>query len=352
MEKIVTENERSVSVKHMNYRARQAEINFIKSTFSENLEENLGLLEVTAPILTKVGDGVQDNLSGTEKAVQVSVKALPDSHFEVVQSLAKWKRLTLANHEFGIGDGIYTNMKAIRPDEESLDSTHSVYVDQWDWEMVIDPKERNINTLKDIVTTLWHCILDTEYEVEQSFFIKSFLPKEIHFIHSEDLLKKYPDLDAKDREREITKKYGAVFLIGIGGILSANSDFAKPHDLRAPDYDDWSSIVVEENDLGYQGLNGDILVWNPFIGDVFEISSMGIRVDAEALRRQLKICNNEERLNFDWHQKLLNGKMPQTIGGGIGQSRLVMLLLHLQHIGQVQCGVWPDEIREKYPDIL
>lgn len=327
------------------YKSRQSKIYFVKSYFSKRLEEVINLIEVECPILTQVGDGVQDNLSGTERAVQVQVKALPDKKFEVVQSLAKWKRLTLSKYDFPVGEGIYTNMKAIRADEEELDNIHSVYVDQWDWELVI--KHRNITTLKNIVKKIWMCIRDTETAVFYEYDLKQILPKDIHFIHAEDLLKQYPDLDAKDRERKITKKYGAVFLIGIGGTLLNN----KPHDLRAPDYDDWSVFYKEDGEL-YKGLNGDILVWNPILKDVFEISSMGIRVDAEALKIQLGMCNANERLNFDWHRKLLNGEMKQTVGGGIGQSRLVMLLLQCQHIGQVQCGIWPDNVKTEVPDIL
>lgn len=341
------------------YKKIQEDILFVKSIFSDYLEDSLNLIEVECPILTQVGDGVQDNLSGTERAVSVSVKAIPDKKFEVVQSLAKWKRLTLGKYNFPQGQGIYTNMKAIRQDEDELNTTHSVYVDQWDWELVIKPEDRNLDTLKDIVRKLWKCIKDTEKEVCIECGLTPFLPDNIHFIHSEDLFEKYPHLNAKNRERKIAKKYGAVFLIGIGYNLSANSGYGGPHDLRAPDYDDWSTVVVE-NDKGYYGLNGDILVWNPFIkgnpftdiGEVFEISSMGIRVNAEALNRQLGICHNEDRKEFDWHKKLLAGEMPQTIGGGIGQSRLVMLLLQLQHIGQVQCGVWPESVKNNYEGIL
>lgn len=332
---------------YKSYKETQDKISFVKLLFSENLEEVLNLIQVECPILAKVGNGIQDNLSGTERAVQLSVKAIPISEgnkFEIVQSLAKWKRLTLGRYNFPVGEGIYTNMKAIRPDEEELDPIHSVYVDQWDWELVIKPEDRNLDFLKNTVRKIWSCIKSTEREFSLENGKNPFLPDDIHFIHSEDLLKEYPNLDAKGREREITKKYKAVFLIGIGG----NLENGTPHDLRAPDYDDWTTSTDEN----HCGLNGDILVWNPVLNDVFEISSMGIRVDANTLKQQLKWCGNEDRLEFDWHKKLLAGEMPQTIGGGIGQSRLVMLLLQCQHIGQVQCGVWPKEVKDNYPNIL
>ena len=296
------------------YIAKQRQISFVKSHFSRQLEEKLGLIEVQAPILSRVGDGAQDNLSGCEKAVQVKVKTLPDAQFEVVHSLAKWKRQTLGQHDFSAGEGLYTHMKALRPDEDRLTPIHSVGIKA------------------------------TELAVSQEFGLTPFLPEQIHFVHSQELLSRYPELDAKGRERAIAKELGAVFLIGIGGKLADG----KRHDVRAPDYDDWSTEVSE----GFAGLNGDILVWNPVLEDAFEISSMGIRVDAEALKRQLALTGDEDRLKLEWHQALLRGEMPQTIGGGIGQSRLTMLLLQLDHIGQVQCGVWPAQVRESVSALL
>lgn len=318
---------------------KQHQIRFVKAAFSKHLEEQLELIEVQAPLLSQVGDGVQDNLSGIEKAVQVKVKTLPDTVFEVVHSLAKWKRKMLAHFKFQAGEGLYTHMKALRPDEEKLSAIHSVQVDQWDWEQVITKDQRHLDHLKSVVQKIYYAIKETETDVSEAFKIPPFLPDHIHFIHSEALLQRYPHLSAKERERAITKALGAVFLIGIGGKLSDG----KPHDLRAPDYDDWST----QNEEGFYGLNGDILVWNPVLKDAFEISSMGIRVDAEALKRQLAITGDEDRLSFDWHQKLIGGELPQTIGGGIGQSRLVMLLLKQQHIGQVQHSVWPEEMKEQ-----
>ncbi|MDR0805328.1 MAG: aspartate--ammonia ligase [Enterobacteriaceae bacterium] len=322
---------------------KQQQISFVKSFFSRQLEQKLGLVEVQAPILSRVGDGTQDNLSGSEKAVQVKVKAIPGATFEVVHSLAKWKRLTLGRFGFTAGEGIYTNMKALRPDEDRLSPIHSVYVDQWDWERVMADTERNIDYLKKTVRTIYAAIKDTEAAVSKEFGFKPFLPAEIQFVHSEELLKRYPDLDAKGRERAIAKELGAVFLIGIGAKLSDG----EAHDVRAPDYDDWTTEGADG-----KGLNGDILVWNPVLNDAFEISSMGIRVDAKALKHQLAITGNEDRLELEWHQALLRGDMPQTIGGGIGQSRLVMLLLQQKHIGQVQCGVWTPELRQSVESML
>ena len=326
------------------YMTKQRQISFVKAFFSRQLEEKLGLIEVQAPILSRLGDGTQDNLSGSEKAVQVRVKAIPQAQFEVVHSLAKWKRKTLAQHDFRAGEGLYTHMKALRPDEDRLSPIHSVYVDQWDWERVMGEGERHLATLHSTVETIWAAIKATEAEVAKQTGLMPFLPEKIHFIHSETLQQRYPQLDAKGRERAIAKELGAVFLIGIGGALGDG----KRHDVRAPDYDDWSTTT----ESGFTGLNGDILVWNPVLEDAFELSSMGIRVDAETLKRQLALTNDEDRLALEWHQSLLKGEMPQTIGGGIGQSRLTMLLLQLPHIGQVQCGVWPTDIQEEVSELL
>ncbi|MBE0148561.1 aspartate--ammonia ligase [Serratia sp. PL7] len=323
---------------------KQQQISFVKSFFSRQLEQQLGLIEVQAPILSRLGDGTQDNLSGSEKAVQVKVKSLPDSTFEVVHSLAKWKRKTLGEHDFSAGEGVYTHMKALRPDEDRLTPIHSVYVDQWDWERVMGDGERSPAYLQDTVKRIYASIKETEAAVSREFGLAPFLPEKIHFVHSETLLQRYPELDAKGRERAIAKELGAVFLIGIGGKLS----HGKSHDVRAPDYDDWTTPGIE----GLKGLNGDIVVWNPVLQDAFELSSMGIRVDAAALQHQLALTDDLDRLKLEWHQSLLRGEMPQTIGGGIGQSRLVMLLLQLSHIGQVQCGVWGPEVRESVEGLL
>ena len=328
----------------ISYKEQQQRISFVKQFFADKLAENLSLIEVQAPLLSKVGDGVQDNLSGTENAVQVKVKTINDAQFEVVHSLAKWKRKILSDHHFAVGEGLYANMKALRPDEDRLSPIHSVYVDQWDWEKVIRPEDRNLTYLKQTVEKIYSAIKATEKAVSEKYHLSRFLPESITFMDSEQLLKRYPNLSPKERENAITKELGAVFLIGIGGKLANN----EKHDVRAPDYDDWSS----DNEMGSKGLNGDILVWNPVLNSAFEISSMGIRVDPETLKRQLKITGDEDRLQFAWHQALVNGELLQTIGGGIGQSRLVMLLLQQNHIGQVQASVWDDSTKQNYSELL
>ena len=327
------------------YLETQKQISAVKCFFSEQLESQLGLLEVQGPILAKVGDGIQGNLSGTEKAVSVKVKTLPEASFEVVHSLAKWKRKTLGDHGFAVGEGLYTHMKALRPDEDKLSPIHSVFVDQWDWEKIIcADSERSLTKLKSTVETLFSAIKATEQMVASEFGLTPFLPEKITFVHSEELRQMYPDFTAKQREKAIAQEYGAVFLIGIGGALGDG----EIHDVRAPDYDDWSTATCDK----YQGLNGDILVWNPVLEDAFEISSMGIRVCPESLKRQLAITSDDARLEQDWHQQLVAGEMPQTIGGGIGQSRLVMLMLQKQHIAQVQVGVWSDELKQQVEGVL
>ncbi len=332
-------------IMNSHYVLQQQQISKVKQFFSQQLEIQLGLIEVQAPILAKVGDGTQDNLSGHENAVAVKVKAITDSDYEVVHSLAKWKRKTLATYGFGVGEGIYTQMKALRPDEDSLSPIHSVYVDQWDWEKVInETTERSLATLKQTVQSIYKGIKETEAFVSEAYGFMLFLPANIKFVHSEELRKMYPDFSAKQREKAITQEYGAVFLIGIGGALGDG----KIHDVRAPDYDDWSTQTCDQ----YMGLNGDILVWNPVLEDAFEISSMGIRVSPEVLKAQLSITGDKDRLEFDWHKALLQSKFPQTIGGGIGQSRLVMLLLQKQHIGQVQVGVWPQHTHAEVSGLL
>lgn len=323
---------------------QQQEISFVKNTFTQNLIEQLDIIEVQGPILSEVGNGMQDNLSGIEKAVQVNVKCIPNAVYEVVHSLAKWKRHTLARFGFQEGEGLFVHMKALRPDEDSLDPTHSVYVDQWDWEKVIPAGKRNFEYLKQTVRSIYRAIRLTELAVEARFDIPSILPKEITFVHSEELVKRYPTLTSKERENAICKEYGAVFLIGIGGKLSDG----KAHDGRAPDYDDWTTVSEGE----YKGLNGDILVWNEQLGTAFELSSMGIRVDETALRLQVALTGDEDRLEMDWHKDLLAGRLPLSIGGGIGQSRMAMFLLHKKHIGEVQSSVWPKEMLAKFENIL
>lgn len=314
-------------------------IKLIKDFFQQNLSTELRLSRVTAPLFVMKGLGINDDLNGVERAVSFPIKDLGDAQAEVVHSLAKWKRLTLAEYQIEPGYGIYTDMNAIRADEE-LDNLHSLYVDQWDWEAVVTEDQRTIDFLEDVVRRIYAALLRTEYLTCESYpEIKPFLPRKIHFIHSQDLLNMYPDLTPKQREDAICKKYGAVFIEGIGGKLSNG----EKHDGRAPDYDDWST--VDEN--GKTGLNGDILIWYPVLERSFELSSMGIRVDREALLRQLKSEGKEDRKELFFHKKLLNGELPLSIGGGIGQSRLCMILLHKAHIGEIQASIWPEEMRKE-----
>lgn len=317
---------------------RQTEqgIKLIKDFFQQNLSTELRLHRVTAPLFVLKGLGINDDLNGVERPVTFPIKDLGDAEAEVVHSLAKWKRLTLAEYNIEPGYGVYADMNAIRADEE-LDNLHSLYVDQWDWEMVMTREQRNLDFLKDIVRRIYAAIRRTEYLVCESYsVIKPFLPSEIHFIHSEDLLQMYPDKDVKERENLICKKYGAVFIIGIGDKLSDG----KPHDGRAPDYDDWTT----PNSDGHKGLNGDILIWYPTLNRAVELSSMGIRVDKEALLRQLKLTGQESRVNLYFHKKLLAGELPLSIGGGIGQSRLCLVLQHKAHLGEIQASIWPEDM--------
>jgi len=314
----------------------QKAIKLVKDMFQTNLSAQLVLLRVTAPMIVMKGTGLNDDLNGIERPVTFPVKDMNENLAEVVHSLAKWKRLKLWEMRTEPGRGIYTDMNAIRPDEV-MDNIHSIYVDQWDWEKVIDEGDRNLDFLKATVRRIYEAIRVTENRIYVEYpQIKPFLPEKIYFIHSEELLKMYPDLSPKERENEITKKHKAVFVIGIGHELSDG----KSHDGRAADYDDWSTI----NDDGYFGLNGDLLLWNPVLESSFEISSMGIRVDIGALNRQLKLRCQEEKKSLYFHRLLLEGKLPFTIGGGIGQSRLCMFLLRKCHIGEIQCSVWTEEI--------
>ena len=326
-------------------RDTEVAIKKLKDYFETALAYELYLTRVSAPLFVKPETGLNDNLNGTERPVSFDLLDDNGANVEVVHSLAKWKRKTLATYGFGVGEGIYTQMKALRPDEDSLSPIHSVYVDQWDWEKVInETTERSLATLKQTVQSIYKGIKETEAFVSESYGLTPFLPDDIKFVHSEELRKMYPDFSAKQREKAIAQEYGAVFLIGIGGALGDG----KIHDVRAPDYDDWSTPTCEQ----YMGLNGDILVWNPVLEDAFEISSMGIRVSPEVLKEQLRVTGDEDRLEFDWHKALLQSKFPQTIGGGIGQSRLAMLLLQKQHIGQVQVGVWPQQTHAEVSGLL
>ena len=310
----------------------------IKEFFLSSISTELRLRRVTAPLFVLKGLGMNDDLSGTERPVTFPVKDMDNAEAEVVHSLAKWKRVTLAEYEVKSGYGIITDMNAIRADEE-LDNLHSLYVDQWDWERVMDSDMRNIDYLKSIVSRIYNSILRTEYYICETYpQIEPFLPENITFIHAEELLQRYPTLTPKEREDAICKEFGAVFIIGIGCTLSNG----EVHDHRAPDYDDYST---QPDDAEFAGLNGDLLVWYPILNRSIELSSMGIRVDSTALERQLAQSGKEDRKSFYFHRRLLEGTLPQSIGGGIGQSRLCMILLHKAHIGEVQSSIWPEDMR-------
>ncbi len=308
----------------------------IKAFFQTYFSAQLKLRRVTAPLFIESGTGINDDLNGVEAPVSFQPKGMGCTA-EIPQSLAKWKRMMLGDYGIPEGYGIYTDMNAIRPDEEP-DNLHSYYVDQWDWEKSISASDRNLNYLKSVVTKIYATLKATEFMVYESWpRITPQLPKQITFFHAEQLCAMYPDLTPTERESRVTKEYGAVFVIGIGAALSDG----KAHDGRAPDYDDWSS----ENEDGYLGLNGDILLWNPVLERTFEISSMGIRVDRAAMLRQLEIRNAQERKNLLFHKRLLAGEFPESIGGGIGQSRLCMYLLRKAHVGEVQASLWPDKVQ-------
>lgn len=310
----------------------------IKDFFQANLSAELHLRRVTAPLFVLKGTGLNDDLNGVERPVTFPVKDMNDQKAEIVHSLAKWKRMILADYGIKRGYGIYTDMNAIRPDEE-LDNIHSLYVDQWDWEMTIAKEDRTIEFLQKIVKRIFYAMHRTEYLVYEMFpEIEPQLPEHIHFIYSEDLLKMYPNLSPKERENAIAKQYGAVFIMGIGGKL-ANGE---KHDGRAPDYDDWTTPTGD----GHFGLNGDILVWDEVLGHALELSSMGIRVDKDALLRQLDITGEQKRKELYFHQRLLNDTLPLSIGGGIGQSRLCMFFLRKAHIGEIQASLWPEDMRQ------
>jgi aspartate--ammonia ligase len=323
-------------------------ISSLKAYFSKSLSERLNLIKVEAPLIVEKGTGINDDLNGIENPVSVKVKDLPKVPVEIVHSLAKWKRAKLGRLQVKAGEGLCTDMRALRPDED-FSNLHSIYVDQWDWEKVILEENRTLVYLEKTVRDIYKSIVDTEKYITSLYpVLKAYLPEEIHFVHTEDLQKMYPDLSPKERENEICKIKGAVFLIGIGGELADG----KKHDGRAPDYDDWSTETVS----GKKGLNGDILIWNKVLGRAYEVSSMGIRVSPESLKRQLKITDSEDRLKLNWHQQLIQGELPFTIGGGLGQSRLAMLLLQKQHIGEVQASIWPSdlvkELKQQHINIL
>ncbi|UQA78093.1 aspartate--ammonia ligase [Sphingobacterium siyangense] len=313
-------------------------ISFVKDTFVQQLKKALNLIPISSPLVVLDGTGLNDDLNGIERPVSFPIKSLNEKRAVVVHSLAKWKRVRLKELEMLPGEGIVTDMKALRPDEDYT-PIHSIYVDQWDWEKVIDKDQRNLALLKETVLKIYDALRFTEQQVESKYpQIKAILPETITFISAEELLQKYPNLSAKERENTITKEYGAVFLYGIGGALSNG----VAHDGRAADYDDWSTA----NEAGHKGLNGDILVWNPILNSAFELSSMGIRVDKTALAHQMEIRNCNEKSKLTFHSMLLNDQLPESMGGGIGQSRVCMFMLKKQHIGEVQVSIWEEDKKE------
>ncbi len=311
---------------NMDVHETQIAIKDVKDTFERALAGELNLTRVSAPLFVRPESGLNDNLNGVERPVSFGIKEQGDKQVEIVQSLAKWKRFALKDYGFSKGEGLYTDMCAIRRDEDT-DNLHSIYVDQWDWEAVIDRSERNTDTLKDKVRHVYNALRLTENHMHHKYdFLSNELPDEITFISSEELLKRFPDKTPKEREYAFVRECGAAFISGIGGVLSNG----ERHDGRAPDYDDWS-------------LNGDIIVYFPVLDCALELSSMGIRVDEASLKEQLKISHCEDREKLPFQKSLLNGELPYTVGGGIGQSRICMYFLEKAHIGEVQSSIWLDE---------
>ena len=310
----------------LNLHDTQIAIKTVKDFFQKSLSERLNLLRVSAPLFVDPASGLNDNLNGVERPVHFDIKETPGSDVEIVHSLAKWKRYALKKYGFSQGEGLYTDMVAIRRDEDT-DNVHSIYVDQWDWEKIIGREERNVDTLKSVVRTVYKALKKTEkYMAIQYDYIEEILPKDIFFITSQELEDLYPDCTPKEREYKIVKEKGAVFIMQIGKYLASG----QRHDGRAPDYDDWE-------------LNGDIIVYYPVLDIALELSSMGIRVDAESLKRQLEISGCTERANLPFQKAVLEDQLPLTIGGGIGQSRICMFYLRKAHIGEVHCSLWPEE---------
>lgn len=302
----------------------------VKDFFERELANQLSLVRVSSPLFVKPESGLNDNLSGIERPVAFEIKEQNEAIVEIVHSLAKWKRLALKRYGFSVGEGLYTDMNAIRRDEDT-DNIHSIYVDQWDWEKIISKSDRNEATLKSIVRLVYKALINTEKHIVSKYsYAEKVLPEDIFFISSQELEDRYPNLSSKEREYEIAKEKGAVFIMQIGGALASG----KPHDNRSPDYDDWK-------------LNGDIIVYYPVLDIALELSSMGIRVDENSLREQLEISGCMDRAELTFQKALLNKDLPYTVGGGIGQSRICMFYLRKAHIGEVQASVWPDETIEK-----
>ena len=313
-------------VPKLSLRDTQRAIKLVKDTFEDTLAEALCLDRVSAPIIVKSKSGINDDLSGVERKVSFTMQAM-EGEAEVVQSLAKWKRMALYRYGYGVGEGIYTDMNAIRRDDKA-DNTHSLFVDQWDWEQVIAREDRTLSYLKDTVRAIVRALADTKRRLSMAYpVLQSRVCEDVFFVTAEELLAMYPDLTGKEREDAVAREHGTVFLMQIGLPLSNG----EPHDSRAPDYDDWT-------------LNGDLLVWDELLGHALELSSMGIRVDSAAMDRQLRAAKADARRDFPYHSMILRDELPLSIGGGIGQSRICMFLLECAHVGEVQCSVWPDDM--------
>ena len=326
----------------LNLHDTQIAIKTVKDFFQQTLAQKLNLLRVSAPVFVNPSSGLNDNLNGVERPVSFDIKGQPENA-EIVHSLAKWKRYALQKYGFAHGEGLYTDMIAIRRDED-LDNIHSVYVDQWDWEKIISKEERNMDTLVSTVRAIYSVLRKTEkYMAVQYDYIEEILPREIAFVSTQELVDMYPDLTPKEREYKIVKEKGAVFLMQVGKTLTNG----ERHDGRAPDYDDYTSTGL--NNL--PGLNGDLLLWDDVLQRSIELSSMGVRVDREALQRQLKEENEEERLKLYFHKRLMDDTLPLSIGGGIGQSRLCMFYLRKAHIGEIQASIWPEDMRKECEEL-
>lgn len=326
----------------LNLHDTQIAIKTVKDFFQQTLSQKLNLLRVSAPVFVNPSSGLNDNLNGVERPVSFDIKG-QDETAEIVHSLAKWKRYALKKYGFAHGEGLYTDMIAIRRDED-LDNIHSVYVDQWDWEKIISKEERNMDTLVSTVRAIYSVLRKTEkYMAVQYDYIEEILPREIAFVSTQELVDMYPDLTPKEREYKIVKEKGAVFLMQVGKTLTNG----ERHDGRAPDYDDYTSTGL--NNL--PGLNGDLLLWDDVLQRSIELSSMGVRVDKEALQRQLKEENEEERLKLYFHKRLMDDTLPLSIGGGIGQSRLCMFYLRKAHIGEIQASIWPEDMRKECEEL-
>lgn len=320
----------------LDYTTTQQATAFTKRTFANALSKRLRLMEIDAPPAIPIGTGMHDDLAGTQSSVKFTPADIGEP-FQIVHSLAKWKRHQLGRLDRKPGSGLLTDMRAIRK-EEKLSPVHSIYVDQWDWEQVIGPDDRTVSFLRETVRSIYAALLETQKVLDAEYGIEPVLDEEVTFVHTQTLEDRYPELDGFEREEAWVEEHGSTFFIGIGHPLESG----EPHDVRATDYDDWSTPT----ELG-RGLNGDLVVWHPEREEALELTSMGIRVDAEALDYQLRLRGEEEKRDKPFHRELLDGRLPLTVGGGIGQSRVCMLLLRKVHIGQVQAGLWPDEMRRR-----